>query len=87
MVLSHDVQFRGRMFLMGQLSAANSSPVPLGFINWDWTARAHQQAGAWTLNPDEQYVIPAAFQQQAVYPEWKTLALNISEDLCQPKLP
>ncbi len=66
-------QMAAHMYVMWSSGLANSIPVPLGYVSWNWFGDAtyNSQNGLWTVQPSSS-VSAAAFQESSAYASWTT---------------
>jgi hypothetical protein len=69
-------EFSARMYLMWTANSvlgvpvSNAIPVPLGFVNWGFTATANKEEGKWTAIP---IPIVSAINNLPSYPSWSSV--------------
>jgi hypothetical protein len=66
--------FGATMYLMWQSSTSGSIPVPLGYVPWQWSGTAVQNAGVWTVSSGSGSA--SAFVSSTAYPTWTTHVTN-----------
>jgi hypothetical protein len=59
------------MYVLWNSGLANSIPVPLGYVSWNWYGDAKYISGAWQLQASSTRSANA-FQASSSYPTWTT---------------